>query len=100
MILNNEQPITIAATEEKQFPHLWLRNIRIDSNSTNKGTIMISAAPYNSSTKEIGGGIVKNIHTMDLWKAVDEVPEVAAAMNAILAAVEPLEAWNKSQSIV
>ena len=58
---------------------------------------MISAAPYNSLTKEIGGGTVKNIHVRDLWKAVQEVPEVAVAMNAILAAVEPLDAWNKSQ---
>jgi hypothetical protein len=97
MILNNEQPIIIPATEEKQFPHLWLKNIRIDSNSVDQGMIMISAAPYNSLTKEIGGGTVKNIHVRDLWKAVQEVPEVAVAMNAILAAVEPLDAWNKLQ---
>jgi hypothetical protein len=68
-----------------------VKNIRINSSSTNKGVIMISAVPYNSLTKEIGAGIVKNINVMDLWKAVDQAPEVAAAMNAILAAVGPLE---------
>ena len=97
MILNNEQPIVIAATEEKQFPHLWLKNIHINSNSTSEGKINISIAPYNSSTKEIGSGVIKSIRVNDLWKAVAEVPEVAVAMNAIFAAIEPLENWNKSQ---
>lgn len=97
MILNNEQTIVIPATSEKQFPHLWLKNIHIDARSTNQGHIMIGAAPYNSSTQEIGDGIVKNIFVKDLWKAVQEVPEVAAAMNAILAAIGPLENWNQSQ---
>lgn len=97
MTLNNQQPIVIPATEEKTFPHLWLKNIHIHSDSLTKGMIMISASPYNSSTKEIGDGVVKNIHVMNLWKAVDEVPEVALAMNAILEAIEPLEAWNQAQ---
>jgi hypothetical protein len=97
MILNNEHPVIIPATEEKSFPHLWLKNIHINSDSVNRGMIMISASPYNSSTQEIGEGIVKNIHIMDLWKAVNEVPEVAVAMKAILAAVEPLDSWSKSQ---
>ncbi len=97
MILNNEQPIIIAATEEKQFPHLWLKNIHINSNSTSEGTINISIAPYNSSTKEIGSGTIRNVRVRDLWKAVAEVPEVATAMNAIFAAIEPLENWNKLQ---
>ena len=47
---------------------------------------MISAAPYNSLTKEIGGGTVKNIHVMDLWKAVQEVPEVRVNAKRVLLA--------------
>jgi hypothetical protein len=97
MIINNDITITIPASDAKQFPHLWLKNINISSNSADKGLIMISTAPYNSQTKEIGNGTAKNIMVRNLWKAVEEVPEVAAAMNAILAAVEPLDAWNKLQ---
>jgi hypothetical protein len=33
-----------------------------------------------------------------LWKAVSEVPEVTAAMNAIFAAIEPLRAWCELQN--
>jgi hypothetical protein len=97
MIINNEQPVVIAATEKKEFPHLWLKNVHINSQSIDQGMIMISAVPYNSLTKEMCDGIVKNIHVMDLWKAANEVPEVATAINAFLAAVEPLDAWNKLQ---
>ena len=99
MILNNEQPIVIPAVKEKQFPHLWLKNIHISSNSPNHGIIMISAAPYNAQTKEVGQGIAKNIMIEDLWEAIENVPEAALAMQAILAAIGPLEEWSKIQNI-
>jgi hypothetical protein len=37
------------------------------------------------------------LHTDKLWQAVAEVPEVAAAMEAIFAAVGPLAAWIAAQ---
>lgn len=95
--LNNSQPIVIAAIPEKQFPHLWLKNIHISSNSPKEGMIMISSVPYNAETKEVGPGTVKNIMIQDLWSAIENVPEAAAAMQAIIAAIEPLEAWNQQQ---
>jgi len=99
MTLNNSQPIVIQAIEEKQFPHLWLKNIHIISKSPNHGMIMISSSPYNAETKEVGQGTVKNITITDLWGAVENVPEVALAMQAILSAIEPLEEWSKTQDI-
>ena len=97
MTLNNNQPIIIQATEEKQFPHLWLKNIHINSNSPSEGTIIIDCVPYNAITKEVGSGSVKTIVVRDLWSAVNNIPEVATAMQAIIAAIEPTEAWNKSK---
>ncbi len=38
------------------------------------------------------------ISTDQLWKAVSEVPEVAAAMQAILVAVVPLRTWIDAQA--
>lgn len=99
MILNNTQPIIIPAVEEKEFPHLWLKDIKISTSSTTEGIAIISAAPYNSQTKEIGDDVVKRIFINDLWKAINEVPEAAIAMGAILAAIEPLENWNNNQLI-
>jgi hypothetical protein len=40
------------------------------------------------------------IKTDDLWKAVNEVPEVAQAMGAIFNAVEPLRLWIVEQETV
>jgi hypothetical protein len=39
-----------------------------------------------------------SIQTDDLWKAVNEVPEVAQAMGAIFNAVEALRAWKTQQA--
>ena len=97
MILNNEQPITVPAVEQKQFPHLWLKNIHISSNSPKEGMIMITASPYNATTKEVGQGTIKSIMIRDLWAAIENVPEAALAMQAIIAAIEPLEEWFKIQ---
>ena len=99
MALNNNQPIVIQAVEEKQFPHLWLKNIHINTNSPSEGMIMITSVPYNDETKEVGPGVVKNIMITDLWSAIENVPEAAAAMQAIIAAIEPLEAWNQQQNL-
>lgn len=93
--LNNSEPIVIPAVPEKQFPHLWLKDIHINSNSPSEGMIMISSAPYNAETKEVGPGTVKNIMIRDLWAAIENVPEAAIAMQAIIAAIEPLEQWNR-----
>jgi hypothetical protein len=97
--LNNNNPIVVPAVSEKQFPHLWLKNIRINSNSPSEGMIMITSVPYNAETKEIGPGVVKNIMITDLWGAIANVPEAAAAMQAIIAAIEPLEAWNQQKDL-
>ena len=61
---------------------------------------MITSVPYNAETKEIGSGVVKNIMITDLWGAIVNVPEAAAAMQAIIAAIEPLEAWNQQQNLL
>lgn len=93
--LNNSEPIVIPAVPEKEFPHLWLKNIHINSNSPSEGMITISSVPYNAETKEVGPGTVKNIMIRDLWAAIENVPEAAIAMQAIIAAIEPLEQWNR-----
>lgn len=94
MTLDNPNPVTEPAIEEKSFPHLWLYNILVHAPSVESGRIKIETLPYNSDTKEIGGGKNKLvIETSDLWAAVNEVPEVAQAMQSIFQAIEPLRTW-------
>lgn len=99
MPLQNTETLVIPATEEKTYPHLWLYNTIIHAPSTSGGRILIETLPYNSDKKEIGSGAnMVPIATDKLWQAVEEVPEVKTAMNAIFAAVEPLRAWIAAQN--
>ena len=100
MPLQNPNPIIIPTTAEKSFPHLWLYNINIHAPSINTGRISIETLPYNSDNLEIGAGdMMIPISTDQLWEAVNEVPEVAQAMAAIFAAVEPLRDWTNKTGI-
>jgi hypothetical protein len=99
MPLENPNPIVVPQTPEKAFPHLWIYNIIIHAPSTTTGHITIETLPYNGDEQIIGEGrFVETIHTSDLWEAVNEVPEVAAAMQAIIDAVIPLKNWIDAQN--
>jgi hypothetical protein len=94
MTLTNPNPVIIPAQPAQEFPHLWLKDIVISAPTTDQGMIYIDTVPYNQETKLIGDREnAVAIQTHDLWKAVNEVPEVAQAMFAIFQAVEPLRAW-------
>lgn len=94
MTITNPTPIVIPPTPQQEFPHLWISAIVVDAPTVDRGMIHIQTNPYNQDTKTIGDSAYSQvIRTDDLWAAVNEVPEVAAAMFAIFQAVEPLRAW-------
>ena len=97
MPIENENTVVIPAVpavEEKTYPHLWLTDIHIQAANTANGIVNIQAVPYNGDTGEVAqDGPVEVISSANLWGAVQEVPEVALAMQAIFDAVEPLKAW-------
>lgn len=97
MPIENDTTVTIPAVpavEEKTYPHLWLTDIHIQAANTTKGIVNIQAVPYDGTTGDVAlDGPVDVISSANLWGAVQEVPEVALAMQAIFDAVEPLKAW-------
>ena len=97
MPINNDTTVVVPevpATPEKTYPHLWLTDIHVQAKTNTQGSLGIEAVPYNGDTAEVATDtIVDNIYTDNLWTAVQEVPEVAIAMQAIFNAVEPLKAW-------
>jgi hypothetical protein len=61
--------------------------------------VQIQLLPFDPTVPKIGPGeLLENIETDRLWDAVAEVPEVAAAMQSVLDAVEPLRAWIAAQN--
>lgn len=98
MPIPHPNPVQIPATEAKTFPHVWLYNIGVHAPAIDRGSIRIETLPCNMDTGEIASGdYMQPLQTDKLWQAAGEVPEVAAAMGAIIAAVGPLAAWIKAQ---
>lgn len=98
MPLPNPNPVEIPATEAKSYPDLWLYNIAVHAPTIDSGFVRIETLPCNVAEGTIANGDhMVPIQTDQLWAAVNEVPEVQAAMGAILAAVEPLRAWIAAQ---
>lgn len=97
MPLPNPTPVSVPA---KEFPHLWISNISIQAPAVNYGRLVIETLPYNGTTYEIGSPKDSvALRTDRLWDAVQEVPEVAQAMGAIFAAIEPLRVWIASKEV-
>ena len=98
-------------TPEQEFDSVWLRSInlfapQINESGNTLGSINIECLPYNGTS-----GKEKIWETPDnegvefitvpnrvngrksMWDCVNEVPEVATAMNAITAAIPALRTW-------
>ena len=99
MAIPNKKPLTIPASESQTFDAIWLTDIRILSPGLSQGSIRIKHQPFDSLTGGIGHkDHTRIIQTGELWLASSEVPEVAAAMQAVFAAVPALEAWLDSKN--
>lgn len=93
MQIPSDNPIIVPPAEQKEFPDVWISSIIVHAPDAQNGSITIEFKPYNFQNKEIFPETTGSIWSGDLWRAVQEVPEVAQAMGAIFAAVEPLRQW-------
>jgi hypothetical protein len=93
-----DQPIVVPAIPAETYTEQWIYNLVVHSPAINSGRVQIQLLPFDPAVPKIGPGeLLENIETDRLWDAVAEVPEVAAAMQAVLAAVGPLRAWIAAQ---
>lgn len=118
MAISRSSSFTVPAVQEKSFDSVWVRNINIHCPQLNEsgnieGNINLELVPYDSTsgsetlhvTVDNEGVEYLNVPNRangrkSFWEAVNEVPEVATAMNAIIAAVEPLKAWAETAPVV
>lgn len=97
-MIQAEQTITIPAVEEKQFNEQWVYNLIVHAPSLTSGRVSVELLPYNSQTKEIGTAeYMQSFTTNELWEAIEEVPEMATAFQAIIAAVPAMREWLKNR---
>ena len=96
-----DQPIVVPPVPGETYTEQWIYNLVVHSPAINSGRVQIQLLPFDPVAPKIGPGeLLENIESDRLWDAVAEVPEVAAAMQAVLDAVGPLRAWIAAQSVV
>ena len=96
-----EQPIVVPPVPGETYTEQWIYNLVVHSPAINSGRVQIQLLPFDPTAPKIGPGeLLENIETDRLWDAVAEVPEVAAAMQAVLDAVGPLRDWIAAQVVV
>ena len=101
MPIANETPLVLPPTPGEAFPHLWLYGITVIAPTIFSGAISIDALPFNAATGQMASGDhVQRVQTDLLWLAAKEVPEVDAAIGAIVAAFDPLKKWIASRAAV
>lgn len=101
MPITPDQPIVVPAVPAETYTEQWIYNLVVHSPAINSGRVQIQLLPFDPTAPKIGpGDLLENIETDRLWDAVAAVPEVAAAMQAVLDAVGPLKAWIAAQAVV
>ena len=104
-----DEPFVVPATPEQTFDSVWLRSINIYAPNTaeaapTEGSLNIEMLPYDGENKKVlvtpdnEGVEYINIPNRTngrkpFWQCIDEVPEAAAAMDAIIAAIPAIREW-------
>tara|TARA_Y100000004_G_scaffold193037_1_gene254738 strand:+ start:406 stop:822 length:417 start_codon:yes stop_codon:yes gene_type:complete len=104
-----DEPFVVPATPEQTYDSVWLRSINIYAPNTSEaapteGSINVEMLPYDGENEKVlvtadnEGVEYINIPSRvngrkPFWQCVDEVPEVKAAMDAIIAAIPALRTW-------
>ncbi len=104
-----DEPFVVPASPEETFDSVWLRSINIYVPNTaevdpTQGSINVEMVPYDSDNEKVlvtaNNEGVEHLNVPNringrkpFWQAINEVPEVAAAMDAIIAAIPALRVW-------
>lgn len=93
-----DEPIVAPPQPQKTFPIVWIRNLQIQAHDPgNEGSLYLEIVPMAADRELLYSGTIE-LKTAELYRAMTEVPELAQAFGAILAAVKPLKAWIDAQN--
>lgn len=110
MPIELDKPIEQPAVAAKQYPLLWLYNLtthapdptamqpgKLDGEAdTRLGSVKIEALPMAADGSLLWSQPLV-VSTDELYRMAAEVPEVAAAFDAILKSVKPAKAWVEAR---
>lgn len=97
MLLPNQTPIETPAVAAKVYDKLHLYSLNAIHPTTDSGSITVELLPATADGELATGDKVQRM-SCPLYPALNEVPELAAAFAAVLAAIPATQAWLAAQT--
>lgn len=95
-MLDNPTPITTEPIPAKVFDKLHVYSLSAIQPSADSGSITVELLPATSNGELASGDHVQRI-SAPLYPTINEVPELAAAFAAVIAAIPATQAWLAAQ---
>ena len=93
-MITNPTPIVTEAVPLKTYDELWIYSLNAISPTTSSGSITIELLPYNRSLNELGPSNARIVLSTDkFFEALEQVPELTAAFQAVIAAIPAPRQW-------
>ena len=92
MLLPNQTPIETPAVAAKVYDKLHLYTLTAIQPTGDSGSITVELLPSTSAGELASGDRVQRM-SCPLYPALNEVPELAAAFAAVIAAIPATQAW-------
>jgi len=96
-MLDNPTPITTEPIPAKVFDKLHVYSLMAIQPTADSGSITVELLPATESGELATGDKVQRI-SAPLYPAMSEVPELAAAFAAVIAAIPATQAWLAAQT--
>lgn len=95
-LISLANPVVEPAKEEKQYPLGWLENFSASVQSQSAGSAFYEVrAMALDGTKHPSQ--TNRVYIENIWAAANDVPEVGAAIMALVAAVKAYDEWLAKQ---
>jgi hypothetical protein len=96
-MLTNPTPIVTEPVPSKVYDKLHVYSLSaIRPDTQGSGSITVELLPCTEAGELANGSLVQRI-SVPLYPAINEVPELAYAFQAVLAAIPATQAWLESQ---
>jgi hypothetical protein len=95
-MLTNPNPIETPAVAAKVYDRLHVYSLSAIQPTADSGSITVELLPATADGELANGSLVQRV-SVPLYPAIDEVPELAAAFAAVLAAIPAVLAWQAAE---
>ena len=97
MLLPNQTPIVTEPVAAKTYDKLHLYSLTAIQPTSDSGSITVELLPATADGELATGDNVQRM-SCPLYPALNEVPELAAAFAAVIAAIPATQAWLAAQT--